>query len=222
MLDDTTNQPSKFRKRNLVEINDILKRKHDSSNITFKTSITRSHLCDYSDAYILVKGIITIPNTAAPGGAVNNTNKKIIFKNCAPFTNCITEINNTHVDDAQYIDIMMPMHNLIEYSDAYLKTLGGLWQYCRDEPALGANNNIIDFPANKNNSISFGLKQQITGQTWNGDTKGVEIMLSLSYLSNVWRTLEMSLINCEISLQLKWSKKCVAVAGSKSIFWNNW
>ena len=97
LLDDTTNQPSKFRKRTLVEINDILKRKHDSSNIRFKTSITRSHLCDYSDTYILVKGIITIPNTAAPGAAVNNTNKKIIFKNCAPFTNCITEINNTHV-----------------------------------------------------------------------------------------------------------------------------
>ena len=73
----------------------------------------RSNLCDYSDAYILVKGTITVPSTAAGGAAVNNTNKKLIFKNCASFTGCITEINNTQVDDAQKIDIVMPMYNLI-------------------------------------------------------------------------------------------------------------
>ena len=85
----------------------------------------------------------------------------------------------------------MPMYNLIEYSDAYLKTSGSLWQYYRDEPAIDTNDSIIDFPANDNNSNSFKFKQQITGQTGNGDTKDVEIMVQLKYLSSFWRTLEM-------------------------------
>ena len=82
----------------------------------------------------------------------------------------------------------------------------------RDEPALDGNSNIIDFPANNNNSNSFNSKQKITGQTGSGDTKDVEIMVPLKYLSNCWRILEMSLINCEIILQLKWSKDCILVA----------
>ena len=72
----------------------------------------KSSLCDYSDAYVLVKGTISINNTAVQGAAANNTNK-VIFKNCAPFTNCISEINNTQIDNAKYIDIVMPMYNLI-------------------------------------------------------------------------------------------------------------
>ena len=108
----------------------------------------------------------------------------------------------------------MPMYNLIEYSDAYSKTSGSLWQYYRDEPALDNNNNIIDCPADNDNSSSFKFKQQITGQTGNGGTKDVEIMVPLKYLSNFCRTLEMPLINCEISIQLKWSKNCILVAGT--------
>ena len=88
----------------------------------------RSSLCDYSDAYILVKGNITVNNTAADGAAANNTNKKVIFKNCAPFTNCISKINNTQIDNAEYIYIVMPVYNFIEYSDNYSKTSGSLWQ----------------------------------------------------------------------------------------------
>ena len=98
-----------------------------NSQIKFKTTMLKSNLCDYSDAYILVKGTITVNNTAAAGGAVNNTNKKVIFKSCAPFTNCISEINNTQIDNAEDIDIVMPMYNLIEYSDNYAKTTGILW-----------------------------------------------------------------------------------------------
>ena len=90
LLDDTTNQPRKFRTRNWVEINDESKVKYDNSTIRFKTSMIRSILCDYSDAFILVKGTITVPNAAAADAAVNNTNKKVIFKNSAPFTDCIT------------------------------------------------------------------------------------------------------------------------------------
>ena len=89
----------------------------------------RSSLCDYSDVYILVKRTITVSNTAGDGAAVNNTNTKVIFKNFAPFTSCITDIHNTQVDNAEDIDTVRPMYNLIEYSNAYSKTSGSLWQY---------------------------------------------------------------------------------------------
>ena len=88
----------------------------------------RSNLCDRSDVYITVKGTITVLKTVAAGSAVNNTGKKVIFKNCATFTDCITEINNTEVDDAQKSYIIIPMYNLIGYSDAYSKTFGSLGQ----------------------------------------------------------------------------------------------
>ena len=160
----------------------------------------------------LLRGTITVTNTVASGTAVNNTNNKIIFKNCTPFTDCITQMNNTQVDDAQKTDLVIPMYNLIEYNDAYSKTSWSLWQCSGDKPALDNNNNVIGFPVDNNNSIVFKFKQQITGQTGNGATKDVEIMVPLKYLSTFWRTLEMSLINCEISLQLKWSRNRILLA----------
>ena len=160
----------------------------------------RSNLCDYSDAYIHVKGTIAVPNTGA-AAAPNNRNKKVIFKNCAPFTNCIIKINNTQVDDAHDIDVVMPMNNLIEYSDIYSKHQI-LWHYYRDEPPLDGNNNIFDFPADKNNSILFKFKEKITQQTGINGTKDVEIMVLLKYFSNSWITLEMPLVKCEISLHV--------------------
>ena len=173
----------------------------------------RSNLCDYSDACIRTKASIIVPNKAPAAAApVNSTNKKIIFKNCAPFTYYISEINNTQVDDPQDTDIVMPMYNLQEYSDTYSKTLGTLWQYYRQEPALDNNNYVTDFPNDNNNSISFKFKQQITGQTGNGGTKDVEIVVSLKYLSNFGGTLEMPLINCETNLQLKLSEKFILAA----------
>ena len=96
LLNDGSNKPSKFRTRNWVEINDEARGTYSpNKQIKFKTSMLRSSLCDYSDAYILVKGNITVNNTAAEGAAASNTIKKVIFKNCAPFTNCISKINNT-------------------------------------------------------------------------------------------------------------------------------
>ena len=86
----------------------------------------RSSLCDYSNAYILVKGNISVNNNVGASAVANNTNKKVIFKNCATFPNCISKINNTQVDNAEYIDIVMPMYNLIEYSDNHSKTSGSL------------------------------------------------------------------------------------------------
>ena len=124
LLNDESNKPSKFWTRNWVEINDESKGEYSYDKlIRFKTAMLRSSLYDYSDAYILVKGNITVNNTAAAGAAATNTNKKVIFKNCAPFTNCVSKINNTQIDDAEYIDIVMPMYNLIEYRDNYSKNL---------------------------------------------------------------------------------------------------
>ena len=102
-----------------------------------------SSLCDYSDAYILVKGTITVNNTASADANANNTNKKVILKNCAPFINCLSEKNNTQVDNAKDIDIVMPVYNLIEYSDNYSKTSGNLWQYCKSIPAVNNNGVLI-------------------------------------------------------------------------------
>ena len=196
----------------MIEINDESRGVYNvNSQIKFKTTMLKSSLCDYSDAYILVKGTITVNSTAAPGAAANNTNKKVIFKNCPPFTNCISEINNMQIDNAKDIDIVMPMYNLIEYSDNYAKTTGILWQYCKDIPALNANNAITAFDA-KNLTDSFNFKLKITGRTGNDGTKDVEIMVPLKYLSNFWRTLEMPLINCEVNLILTWSSSCVLIA----------
>ena len=146
----------------------------------------------------------------ADGADANNTKKKVIFKNCAPFINCIGEIYNTQVDNAKDIDIVMLMYNLIEYSDNYAKTSGRLWQYCKDIPAQ-INNEIVVFNA-ANTTDSFDFKARITGQTRNNGTKDVEIMVPLKYLSNFWRTLEMPLINCEVNLILTWSSTCVLIA----------
>ena len=121
----------------------------------------------------------------------------MIFKNYAPFTNCISGINNTQVDDAQDMDIVMQMYNLIKYIDTYSKTSWSLWQNYREEPALDNNLSIIDFPANDNDNILFKFKQKITEQTEN--RKDAEIIVPLKHLITFWRTLEIPLITCEIS-----------------------
>ena len=137
----------------------------------------RSSLCDYSDAYISVKETITVENTET-AAAPNNRNKKVIFKNCAPFTECISEINNKEIDRAKDVDVVISMYNLIEYSDKYLKTSGSLWQYYKDESFIDNNGNIIDVPDNPDNASSK-YKQKITGQTENDWTKDVQIMIPL-------------------------------------------
>ena len=135
------------------------------------------------------------------GAGADAVDERVIFKNCATFINCKTEINNTDIDNANDIDIIMPMYNLIQYSDNYSKTSRSLRQYYKDE----LNNNIA-------NSESFKSKIKITGNTAaDGNTKDVEIIVPLKYLSNFWRTLEMALIKCEVNLILTWSKDCVII-----------
>ena len=202
LLDDASNQPSIFKTKNWVEINDESRGAYNvNSQIKFKTTMLKSSLCDYSDAYVLVKGKITITGVGddATARQADERDKSVAFKNCAPFTNCISEINNTQIDHCKDIDIVMSLYNLLEYSDNYAKTSGSLCQYYRDEP----NDNLAD-------SESFKSKIKITGKTPdNGNEKDVEIMVPLKYLSNFWRTLEMPLINCEVNLILTWSSTCV-------------
>ena len=212
LLNDESNKPSKFRTRNWIEINDESRGAYPvNKQIKFKTLMLRSSLCDYADAFILVTGNITVNNTAAEGAATNNTAKMVIFKNCAPFTNCISKINNTQIDNAEYPDILIPMYNLIEYSDNYSKTFGSLWKYCEDISAVNNAGKIFEFTAT-NTTDSFKFKTKITGQRNNdGDRNGVEILVPLKYLSNFWRPLEMPLMNCEVELTLDWYENCVII-----------
>ena len=144
----------------------------------------RSSLCDYS-AYILVSETIAV---AALAEGRRNNGIKVVFKNCAPFTDCIRKVNNTQIDNDKHIDVIMPMYNLIEYSNN-LKSSGSLLQYYRDEIALANNGVIAEFSA-AGNSALFKFKQKMTGVTDNNGRKNVEIIVKLKYLSSFWRTLE--------------------------------
>ena len=140
----------------------------------------RFHLCEYADAYILVKGTVTITGAgdAAAARQAYKRDKDVTFKNCAPFTKCINIINYTEIDNAKDIDIVIQRYNLVEYSDNYLKTSENLWQFYKDEP----NDNIADFE-------SFKYKVKITGKApADRNTKNVEIIVPLKYLSSFWRT----------------------------------
>ena len=149
--------------------------------LDLKLSMLRSSLCDYSDAYILVKCTTAVAKTSAQDAASNAANKKVIFKNCAPFINCISKINNTQVDDT--LDVVMPMYNVLEYKDNYSKRSEILWQYCRDKPALDDNNATVNFNAAIDTTKPFNLKAKTAAQVGNNDTKDVEIMVPLKYLS---------------------------------------
>ena len=151
----------------------------------------KSSLCGYSDAYILLSGTTSVAGAVTDNAATatDRNNKQAIFKNCAPFTDCITEINNTQVDNAKDLDVVMSMYNLIEYNDNYSKTSGSLHQFCRDEP----NNNITD-------SKSFKFKSNFLDNTNNEGAINAKIAAPLKYLSNFWITLEMSLVNWKLIL----------------------
>ena len=177
LFESTSDNLSKFRTRNWVEINGESRGNYANSDIRFKTTMLRSNLCDYAGSYILIKGTITITGAGANAGErqADKRDKGVTFKNCAPFTKCISRINNTDIDNAHDIDIVMPMYNLIENSDNYSKTSGSLWQYYKDDP----NDNLTD-------SESFKSKVKITGKTPNsGNTKDVEtIKILKQFLEN--------------------------------------
>ena len=155
----------------------------------------RSDLCDFSDVYIVVKGTITV---TYPDN--NAYDKKLAFKNNSPFISSISKINNTLIDNAEGLHVVMPMYNLLEYSKNYSRTTGSFWNDYRDEPNSGANNSIN---YSIKDSKSFHYKTSITGKLEGNNTeKEVEIVVSLKHLSNFWRALHMPLINCEIYLKM--------------------
>ena len=127
MLESASDNPSKFRTRNWVDINHESRGNYANSDIKFKTTILRSNLCDYGDSYRLVKVTITITGAGDDATARQADERCVTFEKCAPFTKCISRINNTDIDNGHDIDIVMPMFNLIEYSNNYSKTSGSLW-----------------------------------------------------------------------------------------------
>ena len=189
----------------------------------FKTSMLRSNLCDYSDAYILVSATITATNSPKHRNRSSKPKqqKNIIIENCTPFTNCSSEIKNTQLDNAKGIDTVIPMNNLIEYFDNYSKTSRSLWQSYRDESFINYDGAITDFPADNNNSASFKFKTKIAGRIGEDGTKTVKIRVPLKYLSNFWITIKMPLINCEINYILTFPVRCFInnpYAGQESTF----
>ena len=213
---------SKFLTREYVRVNSLSNTYNKNKSIRFKTPILRSRLCDYSDAYILVKGSITV---TAPG--VNNNannirdkrNRPLILKNNAPFVSCITRINGELIEDAVDLDIVMSLYNLLEYSKKYRKTIGSLYNCYRDELRDDTDDNNFD-NIKIVNSNTFKYKNKITGNTYDvyagaqgydvnkNGTQEKELAIPLKYLGNFWRALNIPLISCEVSLELKWNKNC--------------
>ena len=120
---------------------------------------------------ILLSVTISSEDTLTTAATTSNTNKNIILENCSPFTDCISQINNTQVDNINNIDLIMSMYNLIQYSDNCSKTSESLWKYYRDKPSLDHNDNIVDFSGGNHNSKSFKYKQKNTNQADNDDEK---------------------------------------------------
>ena len=158
----------------------------------------QSCFCDYSDAYMLVSGPITITGPGADDNAreTDERNKRVIFKDFAPFTDWITEINNNQIDHEKYL--VMQIYNLNRYSDNYSKLSERLWHYYRDKP----NPTLTD-------SELFKIKVRITGSTPSADNiKFIKKPITLENLSVFLRTLITLLNNCETNLILTWSTYC--------------
>ena len=170
---------------------------NNPDTIKYDTRVLKPNLCDYADAYILVDG------TIRAAGADANT--RLDLKNCAPFTKCNLEINDEHVDTAENLDIIMPMYNLIEYSDNYQDSSATLYQYKRDEPPEADTAAYLT----ADNSSSFKYKIKLSGDpVLDGAIakRNVKVVVPLKYLSNFFRSLDMPLINCKIRLNLTWKK----------------
>ena len=169
-----------------------------------------SDLCDYSDAYIVVKGSITVEGYSD----AKTRNKKLTFKNNAPFRSCMSKINNTFLQNVEDLDILMLMYNLLEYSDNYSMTSGSLRNLYRDQiNGSATENNDDDSKINNNRTItskSFEYRTKLIGSTPDDNSiLGANVVALLKYLSNFWRPLDFPLINCKIKSGLSWSKACI-------------
>ena len=219
--DNGSGKLSKFVTREYVRVNSLSNTYNENKSIRFKTPMLRSNLRDYSDAYILVKGTSMVTAPGANNGANNirdKRNRPLILKNNAPFVSCITRINGQLIEDADDLDIVIPMYTLLEYSKNYRKTIGSLYNHYRDE-LTNDNDNFANI--NVVNSKAFKYKNKITGDTYNVDaadqgydvnkngTQEIGLAIPLKYLGNFWRPLNFPLISCEVFSEVKWNKNCV-------------
>ena len=200
---------SKFLTREYVRVNSLLNTYNENKSIRFKTPTLRSNLCDYSDAYILVKGTYILVTAPGVNNNANNIrdkrNRPLILKNNTPFVSCITRINGELIEDANDLDIVIPMYNLLEYSKNYRKTIGSLYNYYRDELSDDVDDNNFD-NIKVVNSNTFKYKNKITGNIYNVDVgvdgydvnkngkQEIELAVPLKYLGNFWRALNIPLI----------------------------
>ena len=181
--------------------------------IKYDTRVLKPNLCDYAEAYILVDGTIRATN------AVNAT--RLALKNCAPFTKCNLEINDEHVDTAESLDIVMPMYNLIEYSDNYQDSSATLYQYKRDKPP--EDDAVADLTVDNSSSLKYKIKSlgnltEVAGDAAGARRLNVKVVVPLKYLSNFSRSLKMPLIE----LNLTWKKECVLSTGDgEAVFFIN-
>ena len=171
----------------------------NTDTIKYDTRVLKPNLCDYAEAYILVDGTIRAAN------AVNAT--RLALRNCAPFIKCNLEINDEHFDTAENLDTVMPMYNLIEYSDNYQNSSATLYQYKRDEPT--EDDAVADLTADNSSSFKYKIKllgnvTEVAGNGAGVRRLNVKIVVPSKYLNNFFRTLEMPLINCKIKLNLTW------------------
>ena len=221
--DNESETLSKFITRKYIKVSSLSNTYNENKSIRFKTPMLRSILCDYSDAYILAKGTITVTAPVVSNNADNirdKRNRPLILKNNAPFVSCITRINGKLIEDTDDLDIVISMYNLLEYSKIYRKTIGSLYNYYRDELSDDADDNNFD-NIKVVNSNTFNYKNKIIGNRYNvnagadgydvnkNGTQEVELTIPLKYLGNFWRALNIPLISCEVSLELKWNKNCV-------------
>ena len=159
LLNDSNNENSKFATKKWYIIDNESKGNYSHHNpIKFLTKSIESSLCDYSDAYILVTGNINVTD--------GDNSTKVAFKNCAPFKDCRIEINDTFVDYADFINIAMPMYNLIEYSDNYSDTSGSLWGFKRDEVVNNADVTNNDYALSFKYKAGLITDAEIDGKKW--------------------------------------------------------
>ena len=242
LLGNIPDKVSRFITKKWIEVHDQSGETYNTNKqIRFKTSMLRFDLCDFSDTYIVVKGIVTV---SADERDRDEVNRQVILKYNAAFISCISKINCVLAENAEDLDIVMPMYNLLEYSKNYSKTCASLWNYYRDELTNEAN---YKNGLNKNeiNSKSFKYKTSITGSTYNvtrritgadgnpvnnpnynqnkKGTKQVEIAEPLKHLGNfciykfIYISLYILLVNCEVYLTLSWSANCVITSMEKII-----
>ena len=215
MLNEANDSEFVTRKWNIVS--DNTKSSYAATNeVCYNIEILKSNLCNHNDAYILVTGEITV---------IEAPQTQVAFTNCTPFTKYITQIDEKAIDDVEHLDLLISVYNLIEYSSNHSEATVCLWFYSKYE-----GTNFNEDIANDDNFKCFKCKVKLLGNivaqsranAANGILRNVAVAVSLKYLSNFWRSLEIPLINCKVELKLRWTMyRVLSVAGTDNANGNN-